>query len=404
MSPESEREQRQPEQAAPSPAYADNVPGRTAHAGRVDPWGLDDTTADQPLQDAPPAPVPTRVKRALDEAQAVIFALQQADHAAGEEAEPQETAAASAEPEPEPVLMAEPESPAPAESVAEPVAGDAEVAAPEAPIAEPTRMEEAPAVVPAVPAPETQAASTAPLNGPAAPQTDRLGFGPTRLLPVDTTPPGGQALPAAVHQPVERLSTVLIALGLIGVLGVIVVTILLATGILRGQNGSNGSVGNTPTPVLSAAERTATAQAIGGLAGNNTPTAVPAIDTSTPIPTATSTSTPADTSTPTPELTATLAATSTPPPTETATSVPPTLAPTLTPVPPTATPVPPTPTARPRPPTPTKPAFFYYTVRSGDSLSSIAARFGTTVQALQAANRLPSTFIYAGQVLVIPLR
>ncbi|MBX3000998.1 MAG: LysM peptidoglycan-binding domain-containing protein [Caldilineaceae bacterium] len=43
-----------------------------------------------------------------------------------------------------------------------------------------------------------------------------------------------------------------------------------------------------------------------------------------------------------------------------------------------------------------------YTVRAGDTLSSIARRFNTTVQALMTANRLTSTVIRVGQVLVIP--
>ena len=43
-----------------------------------------------------------------------------------------------------------------------------------------------------------------------------------------------------------------------------------------------------------------------------------------------------------------------------------------------------------------------YTVRSGDTLSAIARRYGTTVQAIMAANGLTSTRIYAGQQLRIP--
>ncbi len=45
-----------------------------------------------------------------------------------------------------------------------------------------------------------------------------------------------------------------------------------------------------------------------------------------------------------------------------------------------------------------------YTVQSGDTLYSIAARFGTTVAALQAANGLPDfgPAIYIGQLLRIP--
>lgn len=44
----------------------------------------------------------------------------------------------------------------------------------------------------------------------------------------------------------------------------------------------------------------------------------------------------------------------------------------------------------------------YYTVVQGDTLSSIAGRFGTTVDAIKAANGLVSDLIYVGQVLIIP--
>ncbi len=43
-----------------------------------------------------------------------------------------------------------------------------------------------------------------------------------------------------------------------------------------------------------------------------------------------------------------------------------------------------------------------YTVRSGDTLYGIAARSGTTVQALMSANRLSGSLIYVGQTLTIP--
>jgi hypothetical protein len=43
-----------------------------------------------------------------------------------------------------------------------------------------------------------------------------------------------------------------------------------------------------------------------------------------------------------------------------------------------------------------------YTVEEGDTLTSIATRFGTTVAAIQAANGLQSDVINVGQVLVIP--
>ncbi|MCS7282626.1 MAG: LysM peptidoglycan-binding domain-containing protein [Anaerolineae bacterium] len=53
-------------------------------------------------------------------------------------------------------------------------------------------------------------------------------------------------------------------------------------------------------------------------------------------------------------------------------------------------------------PLPTVPSPLTYTVREGDTLWDIAARFDTTVQALQAANGLSGDLIYPGQVLVIP--
>ncbi|MDO3677973.1 LysM peptidoglycan-binding domain-containing protein [Paenibacillus ehimensis] len=44
-----------------------------------------------------------------------------------------------------------------------------------------------------------------------------------------------------------------------------------------------------------------------------------------------------------------------------------------------------------------------YVVQQGDSLYSIAQRFGVTVDALMEANRLTSTIIYVGQTLTIPV-
>lgn len=58
--------------------------------------------------------------------------------------------------------------------------------------------------------------------------------------------------------------------------------------------------------------------------------------------------------------------------------------------PPTPPPPPPAPTTR-------------YVVQWGDTLSSIAYRFGTTVEAIMRANNLANSwYIYAGQVLLIP--
>jgi len=52
---------------------------------------------------------------------------------------------------------------------------------------------------------------------------------------------------------------------------------------------------------------------------------------------------------------------------------------------------------------PPQPTGFYYTVRWGDTLSSIAYRFGTTTWAIAQANGLYNPdYIYAGQVLLIP--
>jgi putative chitinase len=45
---------------------------------------------------------------------------------------------------------------------------------------------------------------------------------------------------------------------------------------------------------------------------------------------------------------------------------------------------------------------FWYTVQRGDNLSRIAARYGTTVQAIMNANGLRTSVIQPGQVLFIP--
>jgi LysM repeat protein len=73
--------------------------------------------------------------------------------------------------------------------------------------------------------------------------------------------------------------------------------------------------------------------------------------------------------------------------------------PILTPAPTAvATPVP---TAAPTPPPP--PPSQTYTVQQGDTLGSIAQRFGTTIGAIQAANGIEDPDeIFIGQVLVIP--
>ena len=82
----------------------------------------------------------------------------------------------------------------------------------------------------------------------------------------------------------------------------------------------------------------------------------------------------------------------TPTPTPTKTATPPAPAPTETP----------TPTPAPTP-TPTPIAGFTYTVQWGDTLFSIARRFGTTVEAIAELNKLSDPRkIRAGQQLIIP--
>ena len=71
--------------------------------------------------------------------------------------------------------------------------------------------------------------------------------------------------------------------------------------------------------------------------------------------------------------------------------------------PPTPTPGPP-PTAIPGQPTATPAAFTLHTVRSGDTLSTIAERYGVSVSEIRAANDIPenSESIQVNQVLTIP--
>ncbi|MBN1454403.1 MAG: LysM peptidoglycan-binding domain-containing protein [Anaerolineales bacterium] len=142
----------------------------------------------------------------------------------------------------------------------------------------------------------------------------------------------------------------------------------------------------------------------------NTPTLIPSI-TPTASPTATITLTPTETlkpddqcNCPSPEIlvvTATFGPTDTPMPlpsaTETATI---SFTPTET-LPPTKTSIPtktPTPTAS----ITSTPTQILYTVQNRDTLGGIALRFGVSVEAIQAANNLDNTMIYAGQILQIP--
>jgi LysM domain-containing protein len=66
---------------------------------------------------------------------------------------------------------------------------------------------------------------------------------------------------------------------------------------------------------------------------------------------------------------------------------------------PTATP---TPTPVPSPTASPTPVPVVYTVKKGDTLKSIAAEYGTTVQAIKNANKLKSSTIRVGQKLIIP--
>jgi LysM repeat protein len=59
-------------------------------------------------------------------------------------------------------------------------------------------------------------------------------------------------------------------------------------------------------------------------------------------------------------------------------------------------------TPRPSPAATAKPTRRVYVVEAGDTLDAIAVRYGTTIEALMAANGLGSDLINVGQVLVIP--
>ncbi len=100
---------------------------------------------------------------------------------------------------------------------------------------------------------------------------------------------------------------------------------------------------------------------------------------------------PAPTATPTMGLVATFTATAT----STATPTP-TDTPVATDTPPATPTTPPPPTATATPP------YVTYTVQAGDTLSSIASRFGVSVQAIMDANGLSGSIINIGMELTIP--
>jgi LysM repeat protein len=122
---------------------------------------------------------------------------------------------------------------------------------------------------------------------------------------------------------------------------------------------------------------------------------VPVVTTPTASPT------PKPTPKPTTSATASPKPTTTPKPTSSATATPkPTATPTASPKPTTT----PKPTVTPSPtPKPTASASVSYKVVAGDTLGSIATKFGVTVARIQAANGLgTSTVIKVGQILQIP--
>jgi LysM repeat protein len=157
--------------------------------------------------------------------------------------------------------------------------------------------------------------------------------------------------------------------------------LIVLSGLALRPPASSGAASGGRVPV---AETTPTAEKALVLVATFTSAPVP---TETPSPEATLT--PSATSTSTPEPSPTPLPSETPLPTVTATM-------TVAPAPPPPPPPPPK-TATPRP------AFVLYVVRTGDNLSSIAARYRVSVAAIQAANGLRNTLIYARQTLKIPI-
>jgi len=203
----------------------------------------------------------------------------------------------------------------------------------------------------------------------------RLSFDPTRLQVQDALAyqtgvqiqPGTFPNPAdgfvAVNSADNASGTIIYAMTLLAPASPVSGTGTLARIVFQGVSGGSASVIFTSVSLLNnltqpipASTQNATITVTGG-------------PTNTPAPTATPTRTPGPTATPGPS---------------------PTPRPTATPGP-TATPTPPGPCAA------------YYTVRWGDTLYSIARRFGTTVQAIAAANGIANpSLIRVGQVLCIP--
>jgi LysM repeat protein len=149
--------------------------------------------------------------------------------------------------------------------------------------------------------------------------------------------------------------------GLLAAVGVAVLLVGVGAAAALALGGPAAfGIGGPPDPLIAGGDATPSASTRAEPTGTPRPTALPSA-TRTPEPTAT--------------------------PTRTA-SASPTAAPTITPsVAPAATP----------PPAQT------YVVQEGDTLGAIAQRFGTTVQAIQAANDIPDpNEILIGQVLVIP--
>ena len=177
--------------------------------------------------------------------------------------------------------------------------------------------------------------------------------------------------PRAVgEQALERSRPSLMVVGI--VIGIVLVVLVSIT-LVYGFSGSRGP----KTPEIASPAQTATARSLSlalspttGFTAQPTKTALPIVAaTTTPPPTSTTVHIDTPTATTTPRAT--------PVPISTATSAPV----------PSATP---------------SSASLTYVVQPGDTLTYIARSFGTTVDALMAANGLTSTEITVGQVLKIP--